>query len=269
MGILNINDDSFSGDGRLDQAWAFRRALEMLGEGADIIDVGAESARTNRPPISEEEEIARLEPFLKAWPEILKAAEKNPTKCQRQKPLLSVNTWRPEVADAALEINGDILNDMSGLSDDANAKICAKYDAALLIMHTVGLPKQSHTHIRYTNVVSEVESYLKEKMALALKTGLPKENIILDVGLGFAKQSEDDFALIASLERFSALGRPILVPISRKGFIREYLGSEDNESLDVGSVAAMLSAARRGADILRVHNVSAAYQGLSTMKEVR
>jgi len=255
MGIVNINDDSFSGDGSLDPTKARQMALDAIMAGADLIDIGAESARTNRSVISEEEEIRRLEPFLRDWPEILSLAGESGVK---KPPLLSINTWRPGVARAVLALGGDLLNDMGGLPDPVNARICADFGCSLLIMHTVGLPKQDHSHIRYRDLWVEMLDFFEQKVAMAGSVGLDRHRLVLDPGLGFAKQPEDDLCVLARLSRLVDLGLPVLVPVSRKGFIGEVLGIPEPVDRDVGTMAACVAAMKRGAAILRVHNVKAA-----------
>jgi len=264
MGILNINDDSFSGDGKVDVQWAMARTKNMIREGADIIDVGAESARTNRQPIPVEEEIYRLLPFLDAWPELLVGT--NPRDdMQVFPPVLSVNTWRPEVAAAVLPHGVELLNDMGGLPDDRNAKLCLRHRCSLLLMHTSGLPKESHEHVRYRDVVTEVEEFFLQKLVVTRQAGLSPEAIVLDLGLGFAKQWQDDLRLLANLERLTAIGRPFLLPISRKGFIGRVLGVQDPQLRDAGTIGTLVSATLRGASIFRVHEVNAAWLAVKTL----
>ena len=143
MGILNLGDDSFSGDAIPDPAQALSRAKAMIAQGADIIDVGAESARTNRSAISPGEEIDRLVPFILDFPAVIAQAARPPADPEQLfPPLLSVNTWRPAVAKAALATGGDILNDIGALPTDENARLCAERGASLLIMHSIGEPKK-------------------------------------------------------------------------------------------------------------------------------
>ena len=148
MGIVNLSADSFSGDGLADADSARAKALQLLADGADIIDIGAESARTNRGPIPEEQEAALLLSFVERWPE-LRASRPADTPW----PLLSINTWRPGVVRAVLPRGGDLLNDIGGLPTDDNARLCAETGAALLIMHSVGTPKVAHTHVGYDDVI--------------------------------------------------------------------------------------------------------------------
>jgi dihydropteroate synthase len=267
MGILNLNDDSFSGDGSLDLDWAVSRTREMIAEGADIIDAGAESARTNRAAISEEEEIHRLAPYLARFGEIAAdAVPKDST--QLFPPLLSVNTWRPAVARSALSISGDLLNDMGGLPTTENAEICAAMGAALLVMHTVGEPKVPHTHVAWRDVLGEMRAFFAAKLAAAEAAGLPRESIVLDPGIDFAKQRDDNLRVYRELDSLAELGRPLLLPISRKSVIGDVLGLPDPRERDAGTVACLVAGMRRGAAILRVHNVRAAHQAVLAVEAV-
>jgi len=261
MGILNINDDSFSGDGCLDPAWALRRAEELIDLGADIVDVGGESARTNRSAISEDEEWNRIRPFLRDFRAVGKAARPRDD-YQIFPPLLSVNTWRPSVVARAVEAGCDIINDMGGLPDAQNARHCAGTKTALLIMHSRGQPKVSHTHAQYLDVIAELEAFFEEKIALALSVGMQAEQIILDPGIDFAKQVEDNLAIFRHMEKFLRFGRPLLIPASRKGVIGRVLGIESPAKRDAGTIACVVASQLRGAAIVRVHNVAAAWQSL-------
>ncbi len=267
MGILNLNDDSFSGDGSLDLDWALARARELVGEGADAIDVGAESARTNRAAISPDEEIARLRPFLARFAEI--TANARPADAgQIFPPLLSVNTWRPGVARAALAIAGDLLNDMGGLPCADNATTCAETGAALLIMHTVGEPKVPHTHVGWRDVVEEMRDFFLRKMGRAEAAGVSREAMVLDPGIDFAKQRDDNLRIYRELGRLADLGRPILLPVSRKSVIGEVLGRPEPRDRDAGTMACLVAGLRRGAGIFRVHDVRAAYQAIRMVRAV-
>lgn len=267
MGILNLNDDSFSGDGSLDPDWAIARTRELIADGADIIDAGAESARTNRPAISEDEEIRRLAPFLERFAET--AATSRPADGEQIfPPLLSINTWRPRAARSALALAGDLLNDMSGLPSIENAAACAKAGAALLIMHTVGEPKVPHTHVAWHDLIGAMREFFVEKMALAESAGLRHDAIVLDPGIDFAKQRDDNLQIYRELESLSDLARPILLPVSRKPVIGEVLDRPDPRERDPGTVACVVAGMRRGAAIFRVHNVRAARQAVLAVESV-
>ena len=259
MGIVNINDDSFCGDGTLDPTAALAQAEQQLRDGADIIDIGAESARTNREAISVSEEIDRLMPFLAKWPEL---------RAHHNSPLLSINTWRSDVIAAVLPEGGDIINDISGLPDAFNAKLCAEHNASLLIMHSVGVPKVPHTHVKYESIMDTLEHFFKQKLVMAESVGLPRENIILDPGIDFAKQRDDNLTIYRELERLHRFERPILLPVSRKTVIGEVLGVPALER-DAGTLACIAAGMQQGAQIFRVHNVKAAVQAVKVLWALR
>jgi dihydropteroate synthase len=266
MGIVNINDDSFSGDGTLDPQKALAQAKRFLTEGADVIDIGAESARTNRGPISETEEVSRLIPFLEAWPALIEEISGAPwDDDQLWPPLLSINTWRSGVVRSVLPLGGDLINDISGLVEGENAVLCASHGAALLIMHTVGLPKVPHTHVSYPAIMDELIGFFEDRIARAVKCGMPVEGLILDPGIDFAKQQADNLTIyreLAALHRFS---RPILLPVSRKTVIGQVLCLPDPLDRDAGTIACISAGLRRGAQVFRVHNVKAAAQAAKVL----
>lgn len=265
MGILNINDDSFSGDGRLDTDWALERAVRMAREGADIIDVGGESARTNRAAVPVEEELRRVLPFLESVREAWKQAEPRDGH-QIFPPLVSLNTWRPEVVEGALDAGFDLLNDMGALPDDTNARLCARIGAALLIMHSKGEPKVGHRHVAYDDVIEELEIFFREKTRMALDAGVPRESLLLDPGLDFAKQREDNLRILRELPHIARLGFPVLLPVSRKTVIGEVLGIREAAKRDAGTIACVVAGAMRGASVFRVHHVEAAWFALRALE---
>lgn len=264
MGIVNINDDSFCGDGTLDVTAALAQAEAAIWQGADVIDIGAESARTNRGPISEDEEVARLLPFLKAWPQLVNRAVPA-DEVQLWPPLLSVNTWRSGVVRRVLLEGGDLLNDISALPDADNARLCARHGAALLIMHSVGQPKVPHTHVGYPDVMGTLTSFFEEKVQLALGAGLSHDQIVIDPGIDFAKQKDDNLTIYRELHRLHRWRRPILLPVSRKTVIGDVLGLPDPNERDAGTVACIAAGMRSGAHLFRVHNVRAAFQAVKTL----
>lgn len=254
MGILNLGADSFSGDGIPDVDRALDRAAQLVAEGADVIDLGAESARTNRGPISEEEEAARLLEFVRRWPGTVP---------------LSINTWRPAVAAAVFAEGGDLLNDIGALPDDRNARICAETGAALLIMHSIGQPKVAHTHVGYPDVFTALETFFEEKIRMALDAGVSRDSIVLDPGIDFAKQKEDNLRIYRELDRLHRFGLPILLPVSRKTVVGEVLGIPNPADRDAGTVACVVQGILKGAALFRVHNVLAAVQTVRTVWPLR
>lgn len=259
MGIVNVNDDSFSGDGTLDCQAALKQARRQAEEGADIIDVGAESARTNRAAVSIEEEVRRFRGFLSGWPDIIRDASPK-DEVQVWPPIFSANTWRPEVVQAVLPLGVELLNDMGGLPDDRNARLCAASGASLLIMHSVGEPKIPHLHQQWPDVIAAMDTFFSGKIAMATAAGLPPESIILDPGIDFAKQRDDNLRIFRELGKLTRFSRPLMIPVSRKTVIGEVLGILEPRERDAGTVACISASVRRGANILRVHDVRAAWQ---------
>ncbi|MFZ4682719.1 MAG: dihydropteroate synthase, partial [Terrimicrobiaceae bacterium] len=267
MGILNINDDSFSGDGRINTEWALARARDLVSLGADLIDVGGESARTNRPPITSAEELRRILPFLEAFPTACAGTTPRDEE-QVFPPLLSINTWRPKVAGPALAAGGHLLNDMSALPDQRNARLCADTGAALLIMHSVGEPKVAHTHIGYPDILQTLRDFFREKIALAQSAGVPRASLVLDPGIDFAKQTDDNLRIYRELDALREFDRPILLPVSRKSVIGRVLDLPDPRDRDPGTAACIVAGQLRGASIFRVHNVDMAWRVIRSISQV-
>lgn len=266
MGIVNINDDSFCGDGTLDPRVALAQAEAQLRQGADIIDIGAESARTNRGPISEQEEIDRLTPVIEAFPRLISEIGRLPWDAEQVwPPLLSVNTWRSEVIRAVLPLGGDLINDISALPDATNAQLCAEHGTSLLIMHTIGQPKVAHTHVEYPDIMHALDVFFAEKIALATSAGLAEDHLILDPGIDFAKQCEDNLTIYRDLAALQRFDRPVLLPVSRKTVIGQVLNQSDPLHRDPGTLACIAAGMRRNAQLFRVHNVAAAAQAVKTL----
>ena len=259
MGIVNLSADSFSGDGLPEVDAALEKALGFIAAGAKIIDIGAESARAGRVAMSEADEAERLCEFVKRWREHFPSPNS---------PLLSINTWRPGVARDVLRVGGDILNDIGALATDENAHTCAETGAALLIMHSVGIPKVAHTHVEYDDVLARIEEFFAEKIALAQAAGVAREAIILDPGIDFAKQRDDNLRIFRELDRLRKFERPILLPVSRKTVIGDVLGIANAAERDAGTIACIVQGILRGANILRVHNVRAAVQAVRIVEAI-
>ncbi len=265
MGIVNVNDDSFSGDGTLDFREAIALARRQVVAGADVIDVGAESARTNRAAIPVEEELRRFAGFLERWDEAWQGLEPRDAE-QVWPPILSANTWRPEaVAGVLASGKVELLSDMSALPDGENARLCEAHGAALLIMHSVGEPKVPHFSTQWVDVMGEMGRFFEEKIALAESVGLAAEALVLDPGIDFAKQRVANLTVLRELQRLQKFGRPVLVPVSRKTVIGEVLGLPDPLERDAGTVACIAAAMARGAQLFRVHHVEAAWQAVKLL----
>jgi dihydropteroate synthase len=268
MGIVNVNDDSFSGDGTLDFEKAVALARSQVAAGADVIDVGAESARTNRAAVPVEEELRRFRGFIERWEDIWCEVEAR-DETQIWPPILSANTWRPEVVEGVLRMGKvEIINDMGALPDDRNARSCALHGAALLIMHSVGEPKVPHFQQRWDDVMEAMECFFEEKMNIAIDAGLDADSVILDPGIDFAKQREDNLTVFRELERLRRFGRPVLVPVSRKTVIGEVLELPDPSERDAGTIACISASMLRGAEIFRVHQVEAAWQAVKALEAI-
>ena len=259
MGIVNANDDSFSADGSLEKETLVALIRKQIAQGADVIDIGAESARTNRMAISEEEELRRFRLVLEVWEEIWQACD--PIDAQQVwPPILSANTWRSSAVRGVLDLGAEWVNDMSGLPDGENARLCADAGAALLIMHSVGEPKVPHFHQQWADVMASLLQFFEEKIALAESMGLARDNIMIDPGIDFAKQKDDNLTVYRNLEKLTVFGRPLLVPVSRKTVIADVLGIADPRDRDAATIACLTWCLQRGGTIFRVHNVEAASQ---------
>lgn len=255
MGILNVTPDSFSDGGKyLDPEKAVERALEMQAQGADIIDVGGESTRPGSDRISAEEEIKRVMPVLE---EI----------CDKLTIPVSIDTYKSEVAERAIKMGVDMINDISALRFDPNmVKIAREYDLPIVLMHMKGTPKDMQKNPYYEDVMHEIISFLYERKRFAISHGIDEKKIIVDPGIGFGKRTgegiEDNCEIIKRLRELKVLNSPILVGPSRKTFIGNVCSDGDSplpvdERLE-GTLAAVVLSAMNGADIVRVHDVKEA-----------
>ena len=258
MGILNVTPDSFSDGGDfVDFDKAVERALVMVEEGAEIIDIGGESSRPGAEPVSVEAEIARVAPVIKA----LREKSDIP---------LSIDTYKAETAQKALEAGADIINDISALRFDPKmAQVVADNDVPLIMMHLLGTPQNMQNNPSYNNCVAEISVFFKAQIQKAVAAGIKKESIIIDPGIGFGKRLEDNLALLAQLDQFKSFGCPILVGSSRKSFINMVSPSKKTARERLGgSIASALLAFRNGADILRVHDVHETVEALKVAEAI-
>jgi dihydropteroate synthase len=246
MGIVNATPDSFSDAGELpDVAARVARARELVAAGARIVDVGGESAFGGRPPVPADEEAERVVPVIESL-----AGEPDV--------LISVDTYKPAVAEAAIAAGAHIVNDVSGLRDPALAEICAGTGAALVLMHTRVAPRGTLLDPGfYADVVADVRDFLAERMAVAEAAGLHPEQLLLDPGPDFAKTPAQTVAVLRRLDVLHELGRPLLLAISRKDFLGAITGRPPRER-GAATLAAVGWAADAGAHVLRVHDVGAA-----------
>ncbi|MFI5252548.1 MAG: dihydropteroate synthase [Bacteroidota bacterium] len=241
MGILNVTPDSFSDGGRyFDVDQAISHGLQLVQDGADIIDIGGESTRPGSENVSIEEEIHRVVPVIKQLTQ----------KCNVP---ISIDAYKHEVATAALDAGAVIVNDISGLRyDNQMAATIAKYSGSVVLMHIKGTPKTMQENPQYEDVVQEVSDYLQESILLALAAGI--EQIIIDPGIGFGKALHHNLIIIQRIQEFQRLGYPVLVGPSRKSFIGAILHLPVDQRLE-GTAGAVAASIMNGAQIIRVHDV--------------
>lgn len=245
MGILNITPDSFSDGGKYaDPEQAVLRGLQLIEDGADILDLGGESTRPNADRVSQEEEITRVLPVLQG---IRKRCEEIP---------LSIDTTKPEVARVCLENGADIINDVSGLEDsgDEMAEVVCRFGAGLVLMHRRGNPLTMQSMTHYGDLVGEILREIESRIEHALKSGVKLEQIVIDPGLGFSKTTEQNLLLLKNLEAFHSFGLPVLLGPSRKSYIGEITGRSVSQR-DWATAAVVAFAVAKGIQILRVHEV--------------
>lgn len=243
MGILNVTPDSFSDGGRYaGKEKAMERALQMIEEGADIIDVGGESSRPGSFPVDAEVEMNRVLPVI----EQLKA---------KTDTLISIDTQKSAVAEAALKAGAHIVNDISALeSDKRMPETARRYKAGVIIMHKKGEPRDMQNDPQYGNVIDEVSGYLEGRVNFLSETGIISETIAVDPGIGFGKTTEHNIELIAHIEKMRACGRPVVIGLSRKRFLGQLTGRAVNERL-AASLGALAYCLLNGASVMRVHDV--------------
>ncbi|MDD5713067.1 MAG: dihydropteroate synthase [Smithellaceae bacterium] len=244
MGIINVTPDSFSDGGvHFETGAAVERALRMVEEGADIIDVGGESSRPGAEPVSVEEELRRVIPVIDALG-------------KKTKIPLSIDTTKARVAKEAVASGAEIINDISALRFDvAMGEVAAQERAAIILMHMRGTPRNMQLgDLGYGSVCGEIVDFLRERLAKAKEYGLDEAAIMIDPGIGFGKTSEDNLRIIRHLEEFRVLGRPIVLGTSRKSFIGKVTGGEPDERIE-GTAASVAVAVMNGVSILRVHDV--------------
>jgi len=244
MGILNVTPDSFYDGGRYTQVEvAVQRALQMVQDGADIVDIGGESTRPGSQPVPEEEELRRVLPVIEAVRE-------------RTDVPISIDTTKSRVAERALQAGACMVNDISGLGFDPRmAEVVARHGALCCIMHIQSTPQTMQLNPQYEDVVRDISRYFEERLALAERAGIPRENIWLDPGIGFGKTVEHNLEILRRLREFTALGLPILIGTSRKSFIGKILGDLPPEERLEGTAATVAIAIMNGANAVRVHDV--------------
>jgi dihydropteroate synthase len=250
MGVVNVTPDSFSDGGRwLDPEKAIAHARQLVADGAGILDIGGESTRPGAHAVPAEEQLRRVMPVL----ERLEGIDAR----------LSIDTTKTLVAEAAIGAGADIVNDVTALRDDPGlAGLCADRGVTVCLMHMLGEPRTMQDDPRYDDVVDDIKAFLEERVEHAVAAGIAEDRIWLDPGIGFGKTVDHNLTLLARLDELAALGRPIVVGTSRKGFIGKISG-EDIEGRVPGTIATNVIALSNGAEVFRVHDVAAVAQALN------
>lgn len=257
MGILNVTPDSFSDGGLfIGEDKAVNQALAMIENGAAILDIGGESTRPGSSPVREEDELKRVIPVIKAI-----------RKVQKTMPV-SIDTSKAKVAEAAVKAGANMINDISaGTFDKKMFSVARAMDVPICLMHTSDRPSVMQEKISYNSLISDLYSFFMERIEAAVHEGIPSDRIILDPGIGFGKTTAHNLTLIRNVDMFQGLGRPILIGPSRKRFIGE-VTQRDVHNREFGTAAAVALAVEHGADLVRVHNVSAMKDVLGMTKAI-
>ena len=244
MGVLNVTPDSFSDGGQFfDTEKAIEHGLKMAADGAAIIDVGPESTRPGAEAVSVDEQIKRAVPVIEAL-------------YQKANVPISIDTYRSEVAEAALEAGAAMINDITALSDEWLGELAAEQQVPVVLMHMQGTPATMQAEPKYEDVVSEVLQFLLDRAKRAEQIGMPKERIFIDPGIGFGKTLEHNLLLLRNIDKFVAAGYRVLVGTSRKSFIGKLTGRENPAERIFGTAATVALCAAAGVSIVRVHDVA-------------
>lgn len=258
MGVLNVTPDSFSDGGEFFAAKdAIQQAMNLISNGAHIIDVGGESSRPGAVPLSIPDELERVVPVIKG------IRERSP------EILISIDTYKSEVAGQAIESGANIVNDISGLGFDKNMpNIIAGTGVPVIIMHMQGMPNNMQNNPDYNNLIADICSFFSNQVDLAISAGIKKDQIILDPGIGFGKTMDHNFKLIQQLNQFSSLGFPLMVGPSRKSFIGNFLNVDINERIE-GTAAVVVASIMNGARIVRVHDIKEIKRVVQVVDKIR
>jgi dihydropteroate synthase len=256
MGIVNVTPDSFSDGGKFDSTnLAIEHALKLIAEGADILDIGGESTRPNAVSVSLDEELNRVIPVIEALSKISTVP-------------LSIDSYKPEVMRLAIAAGADIVNDVRALQEKGALEIVANSNAGVCLMHMQGTPQTMQLEPNYLDVVEEVKQFLIDRLHAVVAHGIAKNRILLDPGFGFGKTREHNIALIQHLDKFTDIGQPLLVGLSRKSVLGSIAGGDEGQRL-YASIAASVISAMKGAKILRVHDVKATVDALKVVAAIQ
>jgi dihydropteroate synthase len=254
MGILNITPDSFSDGGRFtDVDSAVAHAKQMIADGAQIIDIGGESSRPGSAPLSEQEELERVLPVVRRLLDEVSVP-------------LSIDTYKPTIAERCLQQGVHLLNDITGLTNPALVKVAARYNVPVVVMHMKGTPKTMQQNPIYQDVIGELKTFFKQQLTIAHDAGI--KQVVIDPGIGFGKTAQHNLEILKHLESFKSLRCPVLVGPSRKSFIGMITGKPVNERLE-GTIAAVCVAVMNGANIIRIHDVKECKQAVQILDAIR
>ena len=244
MGIVNVTPDSFSDGGRFfDASIAIDHALKLVADGADILDIGAESTRPGAEPVPLEEELRRIVPVVAGLAE-------------RAGVPISVDTMKPEVARRCLEVGAEIVNDVSGFRDVEMIRAAADHRAGVVVMHMRGTPQTMQLDPHFDDIARELSDFFEERLRVLDESGIPREAVCIDPGIGFGQTLDHSLEMLANLGAFARFHRPVCLGVSRKGFIGKLCGRERHERLAGSLAVACIVAARGQAHVLRVHDVA-------------
>lgn len=244
MGIVNVTPDSFSDGGKYaNTELAVSHALQLIQEGADILDIGGESTRPGAAPVALDEELSRVIPVIEALSKIAKVP-------------ISIDTYKPEVMRLAIAAGADIVNDVRALQEDGALALVANSKVGVCLMHMQGTPQTMQTAPNYHDVVKEVQEFLIARLNAALNVGIAKNRILLDPGFGFGKRTQDNIELLQKLDTLANIGQPLLVGLSRKSILGTIVGASVEQKLHAGIAASIISV-MKGAKVVRVHDVKA------------
>ena len=261
MGIVNVTPDSFSDGGKFAATnLAIEHALKLAEEGADILEIGGESTRPNATPVSLQEELDRVIPVIEALVKQLKQDK------QVNIPI-SIDTYKPQVMQAAIAAGASMVNDVRALQEDGALETVAKTNVGICLMHMQGTPQTMQQNPHYADVVNDVKAFLAARLQASVHAGVATSRILLDPGFGFGKTREHNILLLQNLQSFATLGQPLLVGLSRKSVLGQVTGNDINARL-YASIAASVLSAMKGAKMLRVHDVRATVEALKFVQAV-
>ena len=256
MGIVNVTPDSFSDGGKFASTdLAIAHALQLIGEGADILDIGGESTRPGAITVSVDEELSRVIPVIQVLSQISTIP-------------ISIDTYKPAVMREAILAGADIVNDVNALQENGAMETVAKNNVGVCLMHKQGTPQTMQISPHYVDAIFEVKQFLIERLNVALSCGITKDRILLDPGFGFGKRKEHNIALLQNLDKLSDLGCPLLVGLSRKSILGTIVGGDEQQRLYAGIAASVISI-MKGAHIVRVHDVKATVDALKVVHAVQ